>query len=896
MRLLQRDNANNYTLTADLPPDDTPPYAILSHTWGTDEVIYNDVKTSSNDWQQKAGYDKIKFCADQARRHGLQHFWVDTCCIDKSDAIELQTAINSMFRWYRGAKGCYVFLPDVSYPSMYGPSTSSRQPGVAPWETAFRGSRWFTRGWTLQELIAPQTVEFYSKEGVFLGDKRSLEAVIRDVTGIPARALRGTPLSDFTTSEREAWARNRETKYEEDMAYSLLGIFGVHMPLIYGEGREQAQRRLREEVQRSVKGTHYDRFSISFSLSGVPDTPHFVARDAEVAEMRRMLCSDGSRRIVVLHGLGGIGKTQLAATYINRYRDEYSAIFWLNIKDEASIQQSFARIATQILEQNADTGSLKGLNLQQDHDKIVQGVKAWLSLPGNTRWLIVYDNYDDPKLPGRKSDAAVDIHQFLPMAHQGSIVITTRLSQIDIGHHIRLEKLESQYESLQILSKASGRNGLQDDGDAQELVRELDGLPLALATAGAYLKRVPISIRKYLRYYQESWARLTGDLHLGSYADRTLSSTWQLSYEHVQAQNPLAADLLRWWAYFNNEDIWFGLFRARSGMGPVWMKQLSKELNFNDAMGVLYDYGLVEPTAIFQEIQGYSIHGCLHSWTIHILNEEWDGCLNKLAVESVASQLPSNAEAEYWLLQKRLIPHAIRSCSTVQESDLPSNWAFHSLGDLYSDQGKLDEAEKMYLRALYGQEMALGQGHSSTLDTVNNLGILYSHQGKLGEAEKMYLRALYETEKALGPDHTSTLDTVNNLGNLYKNQGKLDEAEKMYLRALHGYERAVGLDNVTTCRPAINTLSNLGSLRSEQNRVSEARQYYQRAHDGLEQLLGPSHPAVQSARQTLELTHVAREAGTSSSDDQHLADPTQPQVSKARRRDKLKQVLGLHMK
>lgn len=133
-------------------------------------------------------------------------------------------------------------------------ATSSQQPGVALWDAAFRGSRWFTRGWTLQELIAPQIVEFYSKEGVFLGDKRSLEAAVRDVTGVPAKALRGTPLSDFTTSEREAWARNQKTKYEEDMAYSLLGIFGVHMPLIYGEGRENAQKRLREEVQKSVKG------------------------------------------------------------------------------------------------------------------------------------------------------------------------------------------------------------------------------------------------------------------------------------------------------------------------------------------------------------------------------------------------------------------------------------------------------------------------------------------------------------------------------------------------------------------------------------------------------------------------------------------------------------------
>ncbi|KAH7012600.1 uncharacterized protein B0I36DRAFT_378335 [Microdochium trichocladiopsis] len=821
MRLLQRDNANNYTFTDDLRADDIPPYAILSHTWGADEVIYADVKTSSNVWQQKAGYEKIKFCADQAKRHGLQHFWVDSCCIDKSDAIELQTAINSMFRWYRGAKRCYVFLSDVSCPPTSGPPTSSQQPGVASWESVFRNSRWFTRGWTLQELIAPQIVEFYSKEGVFLGDKESLEAVIRNVTGIPARALRNTPLSNFTTSEREAWARNRETKYEEDMAYSLLGIFGVHMPLIYGEGRESAQRRLREEVQKSIK-------------------------DGEVEKIRRMLHSDGSRHVVVLHGLGGIGKTQLAATYIKRYRDEYSAIFWLNIKDEASIQQSFARIATHILEQSSDAGSLKGLDLQQDHDKIVQAVKAWLSLAGNTRWLIVYDNYDNPKLPGRKTDATVDIHQFLPMADQGSVVITTRVSEINIGHHIRIKKLESEQESLQILSKTSGRNGLHDDNDAKDLARKLDGLPLALATAGAYLKRVPISTRDYLRHYQESWARVTGDLHLGSYADRTLSSTWQLSYAQVQAQNPLAAHLLRWWAYFNNEDIWFDLIGTGSEDGLVWMEQLSEELNFSEAMGVLHDYGLVEPTAMFQEPQGYSIHSCLHSWTIHILNKERDGWLNKLAVESVASQVPSKREADYWLLQKRLLPHAIRSCSTVQESNVPLDWAFHSLGDLFSDQGKLDEAEKMYLRALDGREKALGPDHTSTLQTVNNLGLLYKNQGKLGEAEKMYLRALDGKEKALGPDHTSTLDTVNNLGNLYSDRGKLGEAEKMYLRALDGKEKALGPDHTST----LDAVNNLGVLYSDQGKLVESEKMYLRALDGYEKALGPDHTSTLDTRLT----------------------------------------------
>ncbi|KAH8193514.1 hypothetical protein TruAng_012320 [Truncatella angustata] len=746
MRLLECDDNGKYIRTLDLASDNVPPYAILSHTWGQDEVVFADLAKTPSDWQHKAGFDKIKFCADQAKRHGLRYIWVDTCCIDKSDNIELQTAINSMFQWYCDAKRCYVYLPDVS-----GPTASDQQQSMS-WEVAFRNSRWFTRGWTLQELIAPKLVDFYSKVGAWLGDKRSLEPLIRDITGIPASALRGTPLSDFSVSERETWVRDRQTKYVEDMAYSLLGIFGVFMLPNYGEGRINAQRRLREEIQKTCKGARMNDFSVAFSLSEVPETQHFVAREREMAEVRRTLSSDGSRRVVVLHGLGGIGKTQLAVAYTKRYRDEYSALFWFNIKDEASIQQSFIKVAKQILQQHPNADRLSALDLQQNHDEVVEAVKAWFSLTGNTRWLLVYDNYDNPRLAGRTNDTGIDIDRFLPTAYQGSIIIMTRFSQINIGHLIRIKKLESMDDNLKILSIASGRDGLQDDMDAKELIKELDGLPLALVTAGAYLRRVSISMGDYVRLYEKSWARLhTSTPSLGSYEDRTLCSTWQISYEQVQEQNPTAAHLLRWWAYFDNEDIWFELLQPRGEGGPAWINDLTDELNFNSAMGTLHDYGLVELHTWTPDLvgsRGYSIHSCLHTWTIHILNADWDGYLSKLVVECIALSVPSRSEVQFWLLQRRLLPHAIKSCATVQNDNQDLDWAFCNFGLLYKDQGKLVEAEDMFLRALRGKEKAWGPDHTSTLSTVNNLGLLYANQGKLVEAEDMYLRALRGKEKA----------------------------------------------------------------------------------------------------------------------------------------------------
>jgi hypothetical protein len=143
-----------------------------------------------------------------------------------------------MFRWYRNAVKCYVYLSDVS----------------TTCEPAFWASRWFKRGWTLQELLAPTSVEFFSREDKRLGDKRTLEQQIHEITGIAVSALQGSPLSQFGVDERLSWAENRQTAREEDEAYSLLGIFDVYMPLIYGEGRDNALVRLREEINKHSKG------------------------------------------------------------------------------------------------------------------------------------------------------------------------------------------------------------------------------------------------------------------------------------------------------------------------------------------------------------------------------------------------------------------------------------------------------------------------------------------------------------------------------------------------------------------------------------------------------------------------------------------------------------------
>ncbi|KAF3004724.1 hypothetical protein E8E14_008479 [Neopestalotiopsis sp. 37M] len=205
---------------------DNPRYAILSHTWGNREVTFADVPRT----RHPASY-KIANTCRLAQEQGLSYVWIDTCCIDKSSSAELTESINSMFKWYQESVVCYVYLEDFDLSC-----------------ASLAGCRWFTRGWTLQELLAPTTVEFYDKSWNLMGTKGELIDPISTITHIPTEVLKGEKsFKEFSVASRMSWAAGRKTSKLEDIAYSLLGLFNVHMPPIYGEGKN-AFRRLQEEI------------------------------------------------------------------------------------------------------------------------------------------------------------------------------------------------------------------------------------------------------------------------------------------------------------------------------------------------------------------------------------------------------------------------------------------------------------------------------------------------------------------------------------------------------------------------------------------------------------------------------------------------------------------------
>ena len=252
MWLLSTDRAELHYFNS---PEDVPSgYAILSHVWDTSpyppEQTFQDVKAVQKRCRQWFNAnprtfvsDKIKQCCLLAARHGHKWVWIDTCCIDKSSSAELSEAINSMFRYYARADVCYAFLADVS---AHDESTRA---------SSFRHSAWHTRGWTLQELLAPEVVLFVSRELTPLGTKADIAGLLEEITGVPAAVLRlEQRVADASIAQRMSWAAWRSTTRVEDKAYSLMGIFGVNMPTLYGEG-ERAFQRLQEEIMKQSTDT-----------------------------------------------------------------------------------------------------------------------------------------------------------------------------------------------------------------------------------------------------------------------------------------------------------------------------------------------------------------------------------------------------------------------------------------------------------------------------------------------------------------------------------------------------------------------------------------------------------------------------------------------------------------
>jgi hypothetical protein len=265
MRLI---NTTTQTL-AEFESADTPPYAILSHTWTNGEITYQDLAHERNAGKE-AGYAKLDNGCKVAAAAGFDYLWLDTCCIDKTNNVELSEAINSMFQWYKNAGICFAYLADV-------PANADSPAADSP----FSRSKWFTRGWTLQELLAPSEVIFLANDWTELGCKTTFVSLIAKITGIPSDFLLGEDLEHASIAMRLSWASCRKTTKAEDIAYCLLGIFDIQMPLLYGEREAGAFRRLQQEIMKTS-----DDQSI---FAWMKDGPHKSINDSSARQTFSLL-------------------------------------------------------------------------------------------------------------------------------------------------------------------------------------------------------------------------------------------------------------------------------------------------------------------------------------------------------------------------------------------------------------------------------------------------------------------------------------------------------------------------------------------------------------------------------------------------------------------------------
>jgi tetratricopeptide (TPR) repeat protein len=835
MRLLELDSHGHFSLT-DFEHTKIPQYAILSHTWGVDgeEVSFRDIMEGTG--SSKAGYQKLRFCQIQAEKDGLRYFWIDTCCIDQRNITELQRAINSMFRWYQSATKCYVYLEDVT----------TNENHMNERDSQIRQSRWFTRGWTLQELIAPQSVEFFSRNWERLGNKEQLEQQLHQITGISLQALRGEPLSRFSISERMSWAARREVTKEEDAAYCLLGIFQLFMPLIYGEGRQNALNRLRREM----RNTLHPKPLISEKAPWVVpfERNHlFTGRDMEIDELEKMLFDSEHTTKIAVTGLGGVGKTQIVLELLYRTKEKYTdcSVIWISAINMESLHRGYIDTAQQL-------GIPGSENEKADIKRLV---KEYLSKATTGRWLLVLDNADDIDMwtTTPRSELNADLKyqllmDYLPKGKHISIVFTTRNRKLGIkfaGRNIMEIREMGEEESLQLLQKCLIRSPISRSQDTVNLLAALEYLPLAIVQASAFINENGITLVDYLKLLNGPETEVVDLLSEefeddGRYHDskNPIATTWLVSFEQIRQRDLLAADYLSFISCVDPREIPQSLLP----LGPSRKKEM-------DAIGTLSAYSIITRRP---EDTTFDLHRLIHLATRNWLRkEDILGQWTERAIDRLNEVFPGHdhQNRKVW---RAYLPHAayVLNSDVIDrygDSRIDLVWKYGMC--LYQD-GRWNEASASFEQVMEARAMTLGQDHPDTISAMSNLAITLGDLGRLWEAMTMKKKVLEMMRRVLGEDHLSTITAMNNLASTLGDLGQLDEAARMKEEVLRKRRLILGEEHPST----IIAMNNLASMLGDLGQLDEASNMQKKVLEQRKRTLGEDHPDTNVAMSNLAIT------------------------------------------
>jgi len=571
--------------------------------------------------------------------------------------------------------------------------------------------------------------------------------------------------------------------------------------------------------------------------------PNFTGREDLLSQLRSALTSGQPAALTqAIHGLGGVGKTQLAVEYAYRHAAEYDLVWWVRAEEPAALAAYYAALAGPLNLPEKD---------EPDQRLVVQAVRRWLSQ--NTGWFLIFDNARRPE----------DLRPYLPPGGAGHVLVTSRYSAWrGVANPLTVQVWERP-ESVAFLLK---RTGQTDEAAADALAEALGNLPLALAQAGAYIETNRTTFAEYLELFQSRRTELWEDERPPLNYPHTVATTWSLAMEQVGQDSPAGADLLNLCAFLGPDDIPLTLLsaaekripkslqgagclfvvRALLGVGQEHLPQpLSATVTdlraMNQALAALLQYSLIEKTE-----DALSVHRMVQAVTRDRLSEKARRTWARAAAQIVDGAFPSGDEPQdvrTWPQCARLLPHALAAAGHAEKLEVASEATgrlLNQAGTYLWERAEFVQAKAVHERALAVFEKVLGADHPNVATLVNNLGNVLQALGDLSGARAAYERALAIDEATFGPHHPKVAICVNNLGSVLHDLGDLEGARAHFQKALAIDEAAFGPHHPNAARD----VNNLGEVMRQQGDLEGARAHYERALAILEKVLGPDQPKV----------------------------------------------------
>ena len=547
--------------------------------------------------------------------------------------------------------------------------------------------------------------------------------------------------------------------------------------------------------------------------------PNFTGRGELLDNLRAALTSEGSAALTqpqAVHGLGGVGKTQLATEYAYRHASDYELVWWVRSEEPAKLASDYAGLATALDLPEKDA---------QEQAVAVEAVRRWLEQ--NQGWLLVFDNVPGPE----------DVRERLPRGQTGHVIVTSRNPNWSGVASPLSVQLWDRDESVDFLLKRTRQDG-QEGADA--LADALGDLPLALEQAAAYIEETECSLSHYLVVFKEHQSELLAKPSETQDYQSTVATTWELAFQRIEEEVPAAADLLNLCAFLASDDIPLDLIRAGAEHLPDRLATAVQDsLALDKAIAALLRYSLVERSG-----DALSVHRLVQAVARDRLAEDAGRAWVEAALGLVNDAFPSSIQTDMqtWPVCSVLLPHALAAAGHAEELELgpKAGGLFNRVGMYLRERAQFTDAKVAYERALRIVEAAHGPDHPDVAINVNNLGHVLYNLGDLAGARAHFERALRIDEAAYGPDHHAVAIDVNNMGYVLVDEGNLAGARAHFERALEIDEAAYGPDH-----PSVGIrLGNLGDVLRDLGDLQVAKDRLERALVIHEAAYGTNHPYV----------------------------------------------------